>query len=346
MDQPRRPGAEPGPDGPTIGDGDERIDRFGVLLGVSAYLLWGIFPLYFHALEPASAIEILCHRIVWSFVVLAIALLVRRDLCWVAPLLRNGRLVALLAVAAVCISTNWLVYIWAVEDGRVVEGALGYFITPLVTVMLGVFVLGERLRRMQWLAVVCGAVAVVVITIGYGRLPWVSLVLAASFSSYGFIKKQVTINAVHSLTVETAVLLPAAAVVLVVLVANGSSEFVHGGVRPTLLLATAGLITATPLVLFGAAAQRIPLTMVGLLQYLTPVMQFIIGVFVLEEDMPPERWAGFAVIWLGLFLLSIDAVQSSGLRSRSNQPAEAERAGPGSPASVPTPTSTSGDPGF
>ena len=307
--------------------------------------MWGLFPLYFHALEPASAVEILCHRIVWSLVVLAIALLIRRDLGWVVPLLRNGRLVALLSVAAVCISTNWLVYIWAVADGRVVEGALGYFITPLVTVMLGVLVLGERLRRIQWLAVACGAIAVVVITIGYGRLPWVSLVLAASFSSYGFIKKRVTINAVHSLTIETAVLAPAAAVVLVVLVANGSSEFVHAGVRSTLLLATAGLVTATPLVLFGAAAQRIPLTMIGLLQYLTPVMQFIIGVFVLSEDMPPERWAGFAVIWLALFLLSIDAARSSGVRSPPNRPRRAGRVGPGSRASVPTPTSTPGDPG-
>lgn len=292
--------------------------RVGVAAGVAAYGLWGSFPLYFRLLEPAGALEVMAHRILWSLVVVGAVLVVRRSRSWIRVAVGDRRTVLDVAAAAALIGVNWLVYVWAVNDGRVVDAALGYFINPLVTVMLGVLVLGERLRRAQWWAVGLGAVSVVVIAVGYGRFPWVSFVLAFSFAGYGFLKRRIPLRPVESLAGETVLLAPVAALALVVVSRNpdGSPEMFGGGLNfgregwvVSLLLATAGIATATPLALFATAARRIPLSMLGLLQYLTPAAQFVIGVAVFGEDMPPERFAGFLLIWIALVLLSVDAVR-------------------------------------
>jgi chloramphenicol-sensitive protein RarD len=294
---------------PFAAPGDAaREQRLGVAAGAAAYGLWGSFPIYFHLLAPTSAVEILCHRILWSLVVMAVVLLWRRDGGWIRPLLRRPRRLAELALAALLIALNWGLYVWAVGQDRVVDAALGYFINPLVTVMLGVVVLGERLRRLQWIAVGLGASAVVVITVGYGQVPYIALTLAMSFAGYGYLKKRVTLTPAQSLGAETAILAPAAAIAMVVLAGSEGLEF---GSDPglSLLLATTGVVTAVPLVLFAASARRIPLTMLGLLQYITPTLQFLCGVFIFDESMPAERWAGFALVWVALMCMSFDAVR-------------------------------------
>lgn len=283
--------------------------RIGVLAGVAAYGIWGVFPLYFHLLAPTSPLEILCHRILWSLVVMVAVLTWRRDGAWIRPLLADRRRILELAVAAVLIATNWFVYVWAVEQDRVVDAALGYFINPLVTVTLGVVVLGERLRRLQWIAVGLGTLAVVVIAVGYGQFPTVALTLAFSFAGYGFLKKRITLTPAQSLTVETAVLAPVAVLAMGYLVATDGTVFATEGWGLSVLLATTGVVTAVPLVLFAASARRIPLTMLGLLQYLTPTLQFLCGAFVFDESMPAERWAGFALVWVALMFMSADALR-------------------------------------
>jgi chloramphenicol-sensitive protein RarD len=289
---------------------DPAHERTGVLVGVAAYGLWGLFPLYFHLLDSASAVEVLCHRILWSLVVLAIFLAVRGERGWLRQLTTDRGRLARLAAAAVLIAINWVVYVWAVGQDRVVEGALGYFICPLVTVLLGVSVLRERLRALQWTAVVFGAVAVAVLTVAYGHPPWIALTLAISFAAYGYIKKHIDMAPAHSLAGETAVLAPVALAALVWLEVDGTAEFGAGGLRMSLLLAGTGIITVVPLALFAAAASRIPLSMLGLLQYLTPTTQFVIAVTVFGETMSTEQWVGFALVWTALALLTVDAVRS------------------------------------
>lgn len=310
---------------PAAAPGDAaREHRLGVTAGVAAYGLWGVFPIYFHLLAPTGPVEILCHRILWSLLVMVVVLAWRRDGAWIGPLLRRPRQLAELTLAALLIAVNWLLYVWAVEQDRVVDAALGYFINPLVTVMLGVLVLGERLRRLQWIAVGLGAAAVAVIAVGYGEVPYVALTLAFSFAGYGFLKKRVTLTPAQSLGAETAILAPAAVIAMVVL-ANGSGVEFGDDLGLSLLLATTGIVTAGPLVLFAAAARRIPLTMLGLLQYLTPTLQFLCGVFVFDESMPAERWAGFALVWVALMCMSVDAVRQlrSGARLQESDEAVA-----------------------
>lgn len=283
-------------------------------LGAAAYLLWGLFPLYWPLLEPAGAVEILAHRVVWSLVVVAAVLVVQRRWRWIGALGR--RRVALLVAAALFIAVNWATYIYGVNTGQVVETSLGYFVNPLVTVGLGVLVLHERLRATQWAAVGIAGVAVVVLTLDYGRPPWIALVLAVSFGLYGLLKKQVGIGAVDSLAVETAVLFAPALAYLVLLAGRGSGTFGAAGSGHALLLVSTGLVTAVPLLFFGAAATRVPLTVIGLLQYLAPVMQFLIGVLLYREPMPASRVAGFALVWLALVLLTADGVAASRRSSR------------------------------
>lgn len=285
--------------------------RTGVLAGVAAYGLWGVFPLVFHRLQDVLPAEVLMHRVLWSFVVVAGLLGLRRETGWWALLRRPSAARSRLAAAAALISVNWLVYVWAVSEEHVIEAALGYYINPLITVALGVVVLRERLTRMQLVALGFAVAAVVVLTAAYGRVPWIALVLACSFAGYGYLKKAVEVPATTSLAVETAVLLPFAVVGLVVLQVRGDAAFLHGSVGRDLLLAGLGVITAVPLVLFGTAARRIPLTLLGLLQYLTPTFQLLCGVVVLDEDLPPERLAGFVLVWVALVLLGADAMRTS-----------------------------------
>jgi chloramphenicol-sensitive protein RarD len=282
--------------------------RRGFLLGVAAYSLWGMFPLYWPLLEPAGAVEILAHRMLWSAITMAVVVVLLRRTAHVRAVVRDRRTFAILTFAAVVISFNWAAYIWGVNNGRVVETSLGYFINPLVTVLMGVFILGERLRRLQWLAVGIAGLAVVVLTLDYGRLPYVALVLAFSFGSYGLAKKQAGVDAITSLTVETAVIAPIAGVYIAWLVASGASSFGSEGLGHALLFTTTGVVTAIPLLCFGAAAIRVPLVVLGLLQYLAPVIQFALGVLLFREDMPPGRWVGFGLVWVALAIFTVEAI--------------------------------------
>ena len=288
-----------------------------MLYGVAAYLLWGLFPLYWPLLEPAGPIEILAHRIVWSLLVVATVLAVTRNWAWVRPLLADRRTLARMALAAVLISVNWATYIWGVNNDHVVETSLGYFINPIVTVLIGVVVLHERLRRVQWAAIGLGTIAVLVLAVDYGRPPWIALTLAFSFGTYGLLKKQVgvTVGAVQSLTVETAVLFVPALTFLVVLDARGDGQLGHTGLGHGLLLASAGIATAVPLLFFASAARRIPLSTLGLLQYIAPVLQFLTGVLLYDEPMPASRWVGFVLVWAALAILTFDGLRQ-GHRTR------------------------------
>ncbi|MCM2393881.1 EamA family transporter RarD [Streptomyces albipurpureus] len=289
-------------------DGEQRA---GLLYGISAYAMWGLVPLFWPFLKPAGATEILAHRMTWSLVVVGIALLVLRRWQWVGELIRDPRKLALITAASLVISVNWGVYIWAVNNGRVVEASLGYFINPLVTIAIGVLILKERLRPAQWAAVGIAAGAVLVLAVGYGQVPWISLTLAFSFALYGLAKKKINIGGLESLAAETAVLFLPALGYLLILGARGESTFGSQGLGHIALLAATGLVTAIPLVCFGAAAIRVPLSTLGLLQYLAPVFQFLLGVLYFKEAMPAERWAGFALVWLALSILTWDALRSA-----------------------------------
>ncbi|WP_128433017.1 EamA family transporter RarD [Streptomyces cyaneus] len=289
--------------------GGER--HIGVLNGFAAYGMWGLVPLFWPLLKPAGAVEILAHRMAWSLVFVAIALAVVRRWAWAGELIRQPRRLALVAVAAGVITVNWGLYIWSVNTGHVVEASLGYFINPLVTIAMGVLLLKERLRPAQWAAVGVGFAAVVVLTVGYGRPPWISLVLAFSFATYGLVKKKVNLGGVESLAAETAIQFLPAMGYLVWLTTRGESTFTSEGPGHAALLAATGVVTAVPLVCFGVAAIRVPLSTLGLLQYLAPVFQFLLGVLYFHEAMPAERWAGFALVWLALTLLTADAWRSA-----------------------------------
>ena len=286
---------------------DER--RLGVVSGLGAYALWGLFPLYFPLLEPAGGLEIVAHRVLWSLVFVGLLLTAVRRWGAVRTAARSLRSMLVLGGAAVLVATNWLIYVYGVNSGQVVETSLGYFINPLVSVLLGVVVFGERLRPLQWVAVAVAAVAVVVLTVDYGRPPWIAIGVAVSFGLYGLMKKLVRVEAAPGLFLETALVAVPAAVVLAVLHGGGDGTFANAGTGHALLLASAGVATAVPLLLFAAAARRIPLSTVGLLQYLTPLMQLAIGVFVYDEAMPPARLAGFVIVWIALAVFTADTLR-------------------------------------
>lgn len=287
----------------------------GVVFAASAYLIWGIFPVYWPLLAPAGSLEILAHRMLWTLVFVAILLCVRPRPGWWSTLRHQPRVLAFLAVAALVVTANWGTFIWAVNHGHVVETALGYFINPLVTVLVGVIVLGERLNRAQWSALAVAGVAVVVLTVDYGRPPWVAFALAFSFATYALCKKQANAGAVESLAVETATVAPLALGYLTVLEVTGAATFGHAGWLNASLLAGTGVVTAIPLLLFGAAATRIPLTAIGILQYIGPTLQFLLGVLVFREPMPLERLVGFAIVWAALVIFTWDALRRRPRRS-------------------------------
>jgi chloramphenicol-sensitive protein RarD len=282
--------------------------RKGLAAGVAAYALWGLFPLYWPLLEPAKPVEILAHRIAWSLVFAVAVVALTGGFAWLRTL--GARRAGLLTLAAVLVTINWGTYIYGVNSEHVVETSLGYFINPLVTVALAVTVLGERLTRGQGVAVAIASVAVAVLTIDYGRPPWIALILAFSFGTYGLIKKRAGIGGTQSLLFETAVLFVPAVAYLLWLGASGSGTFTTEGGGHAALLALGGVCTAVPLMLFGAAAVRIPLATLGLIQYLAPVLQFAIGVLIYTEPMPASRLAGFALVWVALMVFTFDAVRS------------------------------------
>lgn len=282
--------------------------RRGLALGVTAYGLWGLFPLYWPLLEPAGAVEILAHRVLWSLVTVGALLLAVRRTSQLRALLADRRKRLYISAASVLIAVNWGVFIWAVNHDHVVETSLGYFINPLVTVLMGVLVLTETLRPLQWAALALAAVAVVVLTVELGRPPWVALALAFSFGFYGLAKKQANTGAVESLALETAVLAPVAAVYVGFVVSAGDNHFGTEGAGHAVLLALTGLVTAVPLLCFGAAATRLPMVTLGMLQYLAPIIQFGLGVWVFHEAMPAGRWIGFALVWLALVAFTTESV--------------------------------------
>ncbi|QKT12013.1 EamA family transporter RarD [Rhodococcus sp. W8901] len=297
-------------------------DSTGLLSGVGAYLIWGLFPIFFGLLAPAGSLEVLAHRMVWTVLLMLVVLVVLGRLGSLRGM--GARTWGLVSAATVAIGINWGTYIYAIVSGHVVEAALGYFVNPLVSVLLGVLIFREKLSRAQVAALVLAAIAVVIITVDYGRPPLVALTLALSFATYGLIKKVIPLDPRTSLTAEGVVAAPFAVAYLVVLAVTGAGSFFGNGVGHSLLLMAAGPVTAVPLLLFGVAAQRIPLTTLGILQYLTPVLQMVWGVAVMHEVMPPSRWIGFALIWTALVVFTTDAlVRARRTRRRAQSAVEA-----------------------
>ena len=287
--------------------------RAGLLNGAGAYLLWGFLPLYFSALAPAGSLEILAHRIVWCLLVCAALLAITRGYTTVWSVLRSPRSTGLLTAASILVGINWLGFLLGVELGRVVEVSLGYYINPLITILLGVIFLREKLRPLQWAAVAVAVVAVLVISIGYGSVPWLGLLVATTFGGYGLVKNRVggAVGAVSGLSIETLILFVPALAFILWATAAGQSTFTTEGSWHIVLMLMLGPATAVPLLLFSAAARRIPLSWVGMLQFMTPTMQFITGVWILGEEMSPARWTGFAIIWIACTLFIVDMVRVS-----------------------------------
>ncbi|ROT33946.1 EamA family transporter RarD [Micromonospora sp. HM5-17] len=283
--------------------------RVGYLCGLGAYTLWGFFPLYIRLLEPAGPIEILAHRVVWAAVFVALLLAVARNWRFLRDLRHQPAKLARVALAAALIAVNWGTYIYGVNSERVVETALGYFINPLVVVLLGVTVLRERLRVAQWAALGISGIAVAVLTIDYGRPPYIALTLALSFGGYSLVKKQLGLPAAEGMFVESAALALPALGYLAWLTARGDSTFGHVSAWHTVLLILAGAATATPLMLFAGAANRLSLTALGMLQYLAPILQLGVGVLIFHEPMPPARLVGFTLVWLALIVFSADGIR-------------------------------------
>lgn len=273
-----------------------------------AYTAWGLFPLYFKQLVGVNAMEVVAHRTVWSLVVVAIVLTVLRRWAWLGPVLRTPRLVATFALSALLLSVNWLTYVWAVQNGHVVDASLGYFINPLVNVALGFLVLRERLRPGQWLAVALAAAGVLWLTVNAGQLPWIALVLALSFGFYGLMRKTAPLGALEGLTLETLLLAPVAAIALAIWTSQGHSALVTGTPSQWGWLLLAGPMTAAPLLLFAVGARRITMTLLGLMQYIAPTLQFALGVWLYHEPLSAARLAGFAFIWAALAVYSMEGL--------------------------------------
>jgi chloramphenicol-sensitive protein RarD len=297
--------------------GDERR---GYVYGFLAYAMWGFFPIYFKLLEPSPPLEILAHRVLWSLVFIGLLLSGMRNWRFLRRLAGNRRLLAGVTLAGLLIGVNWATYIIGVNSSRVVETALGYFITPLVVVLLGVTVQRERLRPWQWIAVGAGGVAVAVLTVDYGHLPYIALLLAASFGSYSLIKKRLSLRPAEGLFVESAVLAVPALVYLAHLNAVGAARFGHVSALHTTLMVLAGVATAVPLLLFAASANRVPLVGLGILQYVAPILQLAFGVLLFHEPMPPARLAGFGLVWLALIIFTVDAIRGArGVRAERSR---------------------------
>ena len=282
----------------------------GLLFGVSSYILWGLFPLYWPLLQPANPLEIVSHRAVWTLVFCLIVLALSKQLHSTIAIVKKPRIMAGLFLTTILVSINWLTYIWATNNGHVVEAALGYYINPLIIIAFGVLLLREKMRPLQWLAVGIAAVGVAILTFDYGRLPWVAISLALSWGTYGLVKKKLDLGALDGLAIETLISLIPYAGYLIYLGNQGSGQFGQS-TGLTILLISAGAVTAIPLLLFNGSTTRLPYSTIGLMQYITPTIQFSIGVWIRHEDMPAARWIGFLVIWLALAALATDLVRSS-----------------------------------
>jgi chloramphenicol-sensitive protein RarD len=283
----------------------------GIWNGLGAYVLWGFFPIYWKLLHEVPALQVIGHRIAWSFILLVAVIGLTRQ--WdnfrfaaLAP-----KIIGIYAIAGVLLSINWLVYVWGVNAGFIVETSLGYFINPLVSVLLGVVFLRERLRSMQWLAVGLAAAGVIYLTLTYGRPPWIALSLAFSFGIYGFVKKLAPLGSLYGLTLETALVFPAALIYLLFAESTGTGAFLHQGAVTDILLVGTGVVTSIPLLMFASAAREIPLTMIGVLQYVAPTIQFLIGVFLYHEPFDQSRLIGFSLVWIALIIFWVESFLAS-----------------------------------
>lgn len=281
--------------------------NIGIVYGIITYLMWGILPIYWKLLQDVPADQILSHRIIWSFLIVFIIVLARKDgkTLWSKVTNRNVLLVFLIASAL--IGTNWLIYIWAVNAGFIVETSLGYFINPLVNVLLGVLVLKEKIRPIQWVPIGLSAVGVLYLTISYGSLPWISLALAFSFGFYGLVKKTTPLQPVEGMTLETGILLFPAVAWLVLANHNQTGVFLHTDLSTNLLLIGAGLATITPLLLFATTVKQIPLSLLGILQFIAPTLQFLLGVVVYKEPFTTSHLIGFSIIWIALIIFTMES---------------------------------------
>ena len=284
--------------------------KLGLVYGVSAYVLWGMFPLYWPLLEPANPLEIVSHRAVWTLVFCIIVLAVTHALKSTLATFKRPKVAIKLFLASILISINWLVYIWATNNGHVVEASLGYYINPLIIIAFGVILLKEKMRQLQWVAVSIATVGVIILTVDYGRLPWVALGLALSWGTYGLVKKQLGLGALEGLAIETMIAFVPYCGYLLFIGSKGEGQF-GNEIGLTALLISAGVATAIPLLLFNGSTTRLPYSTIGLLQYITPTIQFSIGVWVNHEAMPTARWVGFIFIWLALITLAGDLLKSS-----------------------------------
>jgi len=286
----------------------------GTYAGAAVYLFWGSVVLYWPMLEPATAIEILCNRVLWSLLTLLIIVALQKRTKAVIEIFRKKREVFLLLLASILIAANWGLFIWANLNGHILDSSLGYFVTPLLSVLLGVFFFQEKLRSLQWMAIAVATCSLVVFTFSLSGPPWLALSIGATFAAYGYVKKLAQVPAVESLTVETILLTPVAAIYLVLLSLQGNNTFSSFGISHSLWLASAGIVTSLPLLLFGFAAIRVPLSRLGMLQYLSPTISFIVGLFVFNETMSAERLAGFVITWLALAILSYDVIRQRGIK--------------------------------
>ena len=278
----------------------------GILNGLGAYALWGFFPIYWKFLQNVPALQVIGHRIGWSFLFLLLILLITRQWNSFRASALTPKTFAIYSVAAVLLSVNWLVYVWGVNAGFIVETSLGYFINPLISVLLGVIFLRERLRAAQWVPITLAAAGVTYLTVSYGRLPWIALTLAFSFGVYGLVKKLAPLGSLYGLTLETALVFPIALIYLAVVDLNGVGAFLHEGPATDLLLIGTGIVTSIPLLMFASAARQIPLTMIGILQYIAPTIQFLIGVFLYHEPFDRSRMIGFSLVWIALIIFWVE----------------------------------------
>ena len=294
----------------------------GVLYAAASYAIWGFFPLYFHAINAAPPLQIVAHRVFWSFLCVGAAILLRKEFSSLRKVL-TWRVVLIYLTASILLAANWLIYVWAVNSGFVLQASLGYYINPLVSVICGVALLRERLRPLQWLPIALAASGVLYLTVNLGTLPWVALALAFSFGLYGLIKKIAPLNALHGLTLETTLLLIPAMAFLAFSEANGSGAFGHIPLSVSLLLALTGVVTVIPLLLFASGARRVPLSTLGLLQYIAPTLQFIIGVYVFGEPLSHTNVIGFLIIWTALAIFSAEGLLQKRKTYRLAQAAKA-----------------------
>ena len=281
--------------------------RKGILYGIGAYVLWGFFPIYWKFLHEVSALQVIGHRIGWSFILLLLYILFTKQWDAFSSTAFKWRTVGIYSIAAVLLTFNWLIYVWGVNAGFIVETSLGYFINPLLSVSLGVLFLRERLRPLQWIPIGLAAIGVGYLTFVYGHLPWIALSLAFTFGFYGFVKKLSPLGSLYGLTLETGIVFPVALIYILIVGFNGSGAFLHQGSMIDLILIGAGLVTTVPLLMFASSAKQIPLTIVGLLQYIAPTLQFLIGVFVYKEPFDLAHFIGFAIVWVALIIFAVES---------------------------------------